>query len=309
MQIHKNGEYWILRTEVRGAHIARSLGKGTRAQALDRAAVYLSIGGFAGKDESAGEISRAYEAAHPQLAEATRAINRCTMDRLSIYRGDAESLPAWLESQGMGRQTVAKHLRTAKTIYAWAARTGRVGRNPYADVKYSPGQVQKRWKYVSVGECRAMIAAAPHRGWACLIGLARYAGLRRAEALSLRWDDIDGGLIHVWPRGDDGHSTTKQAYRAVPVSEALAELLLDRSLESPCEHVSGNISRRLHQIIKDAGVEDYAKPLHTLRKCCESDWVRIVNWPTVCQWMGHSASVSQKHYLRPTDEDIRKITG
>ena len=129
------------------------------------------------------------------------------------------------------KSTVQKIKATANRIFAAAVANGYIMRNPCAGVV---------WKHAGEGTHRflepweiATITAHwqdHHAGlWAMLM---LYAGLRRGEALALRWSDIDGDVIHV-KQGvhfEDnspisGAPKTPNAVRDVPVLGPLRDAL------------------------------------------------------------------------------------
>ncbi len=56
-------------------------------------------------------------------------------------------------------------------------------------------------------------------------------------------------------------------------------------------------------------MEPYAKVCPTLRKDCETDWLQTFDVFTVCQWLGHSPAVAQRHYHGAKDEDFQRASG
>jgi hypothetical protein len=62
-------------------------------------------------------------------------------------------------------------------------------------------------------------------------------------------------------------------------------------------------------IRKKAGVPEYARWCHTLRKNCESDWIDAgFPFHVVVEWMGHSDEVARQHYLRVNESDLQAAT-
>ena len=112
-----------------------------------------------------------------------------------------------------------------------------------------------------------------------------------------------------------GRRTTKRRTRIVPMSAKLHEILRAGFESAPsgsvlvCDVGGFNIDRRVQQIIKDAKVPEYPKPFHTLRKCCETEWMDQHPVLTVADWMGHSPEVARAHYTRPTQEALERVTG
>jgi len=55
--------------------------------------------------------------------------------------------------------------------------------------------------------------------------------------------------------------------------------------------------------------EAWAKPYHTLRKNCETDWLAAYPVMDVCRWLGHSPTVAMKHYHQTTASTMRRAAG
>lgn len=129
------------------------------------------------------------------------------------------------------KSTVQKIKTTTNRIFAAAVANGYIARNPCDGVK---------WAHVGEGTHRFLepweiqVIAEHwqdhHAGlWAMLM---LYAGLRRGEALALRWTDIDGDVIHVRQgvHFEDntpvtGDPKTPAAVRDVPLFAPIREAL------------------------------------------------------------------------------------
>jgi len=114
------------------------------------------------------------------------------------------------------------HVRNAKTTFNQAVQEDLILFNPFDRLKGTAREPDKTWKYVSLDELDELLNACPNWGWKLQIALCRLAGLRRGEALSLTWADID------WDR----HRLTviaekTGARRVVPIEPKLSQLLLD----------------------------------------------------------------------------------
>jgi integrase len=140
--------------------------------------------------------------------------------------------------------------------------------------------------------------------------LCRWAGLRRGEALSLRWADVDWQGNRLRVNAEVERETTKRRRRTAPIEPARCPsglyALLRAAFEAApagsvrvCEGLSeNNVRRSALAILRRSSVGAYAKPFHTLRKCCETDWAQGYPQHVVCEWLGHGLAVSQAHYLR-----------
>lgn len=120
----------------------------------------------------------------------------------------------------------------------------------------------------SVEDIRKIAAAAKGTRDELPIMLAIWLGLRMSEILGLKWDDLDGNVLHIRrAKVDEGEKTTKtySSQRDLPVPEYILGLM------ESAPHTSGhvipekrqNIYTRFQTICKRAGVQHYR--FHDLR--------------------------------------------
>jgi len=241
-----------------------------------------------------------------------------------ITRGTAADFRAHLDNlkdeTGKGRRlepiTVVGIVRQVKTFLQHAVDQDLLDFNPFDRQKTGNPEVSQEWAEISVADLDKILDACPNSSWRSLFALARLAGLRRGEALRLRWGDIDHstGLLSIMPEGRQ--EGTKQRARMVPMQPALATLMLAAWADQEHDGTDGpahrpgmnNIDRDARVIITRALGATYAKPFHTLRKCLESEWMSAHPIMDVCQWLGHAPAIAQKHYVRASKASIENIT-
>ncbi len=208
----------------------------------------------------------------------------------------------------MSSRTIDQHVRNARTIFNRAVDDDLVLYNPFDRLSGGLAPLVKNWHYVSIEEFQKLLDACPCQGWRTFLGLCRLAGLRQGEALAIRWDqaDLQAGRLTVWAQ------KTKRC-RIVPIAPELLPILQEaRELTDEDEKlvVTGvmhvNVWRDFAIIRKRAGIENYEKWCHTLRKNRESDWI-AAGFPfhVVVEWMGHSDEVARQHYLRVNESDLQ----
>ncbi len=148
-----------------------------------------------------------------------------------------------------------------------------------------------------------------------MFALARYAGLRRSEIERLAWADIDFRAGSITVHGESLVRTTKSRLRKCPLTRQLAAILADVHVAlpgsaGPCDGMgANNRTRDAHAIVKRAGLERYSKPLHTLRKSLETDWIDRYPIADVCEWLGNSPAVALAYYKRATPESFARAAG
>ncbi len=193
--------------------------------------------------------------------------------------------------------------------------------NPFQDYDGRPIPTDPN-HYVSMGAFNTLAKKAPSEGWRAMLGLCRLAGLRRGEALALPWEseaeDREG--VKRWIGVDFRRmrvcvvSIKTQMYREIPMSRQLAKILRAAQAENGSETVTGlsghNMTRHAAEIAEAAELDVWPKFYQAMRSSCENDWKqRGIAEPTYTAWLGHSPTVSRKHYVAPTEAEFRLVTG
>lgn len=158
----------------------------------------------------------------------------------SITPSDLDALYASLRESGLGDTSVRHVHATLRAAYNWARRDKLLAENPAAGIASPPTQARRRiavWDEATIA--RALVESDGHQRKPyrpqlvhVAIALGALAGLRPAESCGLRWDDIEGELLHVQraieqvggalhvepPKSDAGE-------RWVPIDPELARIL------------------------------------------------------------------------------------
>ena len=99
--------------------------------------------------------------------------------------------------------------------------------------------------------------------------------------------------------------------RVVPIVSRLMTLLQDAfdSAETGEERIvtlgrGGQLHRRLQAIVKTTGVEPWPRVFQTLRSSCEKEWAMDFPQYAVSKWIGHSITVSGKHYANAVPDEL-----
>lgn len=220
-----------------------------------------------------------------------------------------------------GEGTVCKIVRCVKRMFAEAADEdglGLIDRNPFQRLSSKAPKPAKNWATITVADLEAIRQACPNEGWRMLFTLCRLCGLRRGEALRLRWQDIDWARNRIVVNADIAKTTTKKARRVIPIEPDRCPTGLTAILRNALESaevgamlVCGgtqveNLDKDAKAIIARAGLAPYAKPFHTLRKNREGELARHYPQHVLKEWMGHDPEVADEHYLR-VDEDLYAV--
>ena len=218
----------------------------------------------------------------------------------------------------LGEQSVRKHTRTLRAVWAWAHHHGMVATNPFAAFHSRPLPTEPG-HHVTIAELDALLKVAPSDGWRCMFALCRLAGLRRDEARTLPWSgrvrdhrgehrtvgiDWDTKRLHIV-------STKNQRYRVVPMVPGLESLLLVvfAQADDGATSITGlsphNLTRKAQEFARAAGLEPWPKFYQSMRASRENDW-KLAGFAeaTYAKWLGHSEAVSRQHYVSPTDAEF-----
>lgn len=234
-----------------------------------------------------------------------------------ITHEDAAAWRRFLKDLGLSEAAIKTHSGNAKTMLAAAVRRKLIPENPFAMLKSGP-TASRYTRYVTPDEIERVIHACPDAEWRLLFGLARYAGLRiPSESHPLTWADVDfeRGRLTVRSPKTERHAGHEQ--RIVPITPRLMALLQERFDDCPegeerliTINGKGALIRRVRPIWKRAGVEPWSRLWQTLRSSCEKEWAMDFPQYAVSKWIGHSITVSGRHYANAVpDELLDRATG
>lgn len=217
----------------------------------------------------------------------------------------------FLKGLKLSEAAVKTHCGNAKTMIGEAVRRKLIEDSPFAMLR--SGATPSRYsRYVKPEEIDRMIDACPNTEWKLLFGLARHAGLRiPSESHLLTWADVDfeHGRLTVRSPKTEHHAGHEQ--RIIPITPKLMILLQERfdDCEEGEEHLvritgKGAVIRQARAIWKRSGVEPWERLWQTLRQSCEKQWAMTFPQYAVSKWIGHSITISGKHYANDVPEEL-----
>lgn len=115
-------------------------------------------------------------------------LGRSTLDRLTPRK--VETWVAGLRTKGLAESTVRSTYTVLRAALDTAVRDRALGENPAAIVK-RPKVTSKEASFLEAHEVDAVLEAASGSRYALLFRLLANTGMRRGEALALRWSDVD----------------------------------------------------------------------------------------------------------------------
>lgn len=147
------------------------------------------------------------------------------------------------EDRGLAVATVAKHLRSLRSMFNRGVDRGDLSENPFARMRL-PKTPSRPKRIISADETNALRAVAPNSWWRDFLLVAESTGRRLREILHLRWIDLDldHGIVRVQPRGEGTFVT--ESGEVLPVLEWSTKTHETRSVPIPTTAVTALLSRR-----------------------------------------------------------------
>jgi integrase len=232
----------------------------------------------------------------------------------SITPGDCDDWRRWLaEHEELAVNTVRRRCGIARQFFRAAHRKRLLTDNPFADMKGVGVKANRTRDYfITRDEAAKVLQSCPTNEWRLLFALARFGGLRTpSEPLALKWADVDWSVGRMTIRSPktahhDGHES-----RVLPIFPEIRPYLEQAwdEAEEGGEYVitktrnpAINLRTRLQAYIAKAGLSGWPKLWQNLRATCETELAERFPSHVVCEWLGHSQLVAQKHYLQTTDD-------
>lgn len=204
------------------------------------------------------------------------------------------------------RATVGREIKMCRQFFGAAVGAGYIGANPFATVTAWPCVNSDRTVFIDRPTIDRVMSATDSPRWHAIIALSRYGGLRcPSEVGELRWADVD------FKRGRLTIRAHKTGSRGVPLFPEVRDVLmrLDRSGEYVIDRPRGvrsTFNDRFKRLIERAGLKPWPRLFHNLRASRETELASDYAIATVCQWMGNSALIAQRHYLTVREEDYAR---
>lgn len=297
-----------------------------------------------GADQAKGLAVRTYE----QYADISKLHIVPGLGRIKIKDLKRSHVEKWLrtleaEKYERGGRTVAysaNTLRLCRAVLAmaleWARREGIAVQNVARDAKTPGGRPRPEKHAMNEDQARRLIEATRGTGLGALWALMITTGLRRGEALGLRWKDFDGESISVTSqlkieggkvtRGDLKTDKSKrklrlpnyliedlEAHRAKQIESHGTELELMFTNSMGMAIRPDNLQARFWAACNQAGIEPHsdgkAWSVHELRHTAASQLLSDqVPMQIVSRTLGHSSiGVTLDVYAHLTDRDSELV--
>ena len=235
-------------------------------------------------------------------------------DTLPLRKVTTEQAAGWrqhLQKLDLSEASIKTHAGNAKGMLNEALRRKLIDENPFRHLR-SGATPSVASHYVAPDEITRVIDSCPSAEWKLLFGLARYAGLRvPSESHLLTWADVDFEKSRLLVRSPKTERHAGHEQRMVPITPKLMELLQARfdEVEEGEPHLvtlrlSGAARRQINRILQRAKVAAWPKLWQSLRQSCEKEWAMSFPQYAVSKWIGHSITVSGRHYANSVPDEL-----
>lgn len=241
-----------------------------------------------------------------------------TLNLRDIAGGDAHDWRQSLVDKELGEATISKAVKHAKQFFSHAVRKKLLIENPFEDLTAGGEENPDRKHFVSHDVIEAVIDACPDAEWRLIVALARYGGLRvPSEVQALERTHID------WAKGrfkvpSPKTKRQKKGMRTVPIFPELEPFFLeanetaaDGSVYMITRHrgKNANLRTQLLRIIAKAGQEPWPRLFHNLRASRQTELENQFPGHVVCEWLGNSQKIADKHYHMVIEEHFAQARG
>ena len=231
---------------------------------------------------------------------------------------DVTGLVLALRSKGLSDSTIRSIYTVLRSALDGAVTDGLIARNPAALVK-RPGIERAEARHLDAASVSMLLRAAEASRYHTTLVLVAATGLRKGEALALRWSDLDldagtltvratlarigGKLIATTPK-------TARSRREIPLHEGMVAMLRRHRVTQATERLAAgdqwqnsgllfttelggpvdprNLLRIIESAAKTTGVEGIG--VHTLRHSAAVAWLESgVHIKAVADLLGHSS--------------------
>jgi len=212
----------------------------------------------------------------------------------------------------LGEATARKRCGDIRAMLKYAVKAGVMRSNPMEAVPTANiGTTQRQ--YIPEADATKVMGQLPDAQWRLLFALARWGGLRiPSEPLRLTWANINFAESRITVRSPKTERYQGKAFRTLPIFPELLRPLqdvFDQAEEGevyvlPMLHnrTAAALRKPMAKAIDAAGIEQWPRLWHNLRATRQTELEDRFPTHVVCEWIGNSPDIAQRHYLQTTDQ-------
>lgn len=250
--------------------------------------------------------SQDYPDSHERIAQIIRMHLKPHFAATLLTQVDEHAVTAYKISrqQKVKGATVGKEVRTLKAMFNKALDWGLINKNPIRKVSEPQTTDSKPAEYFTLAQLVALYNADPY--YAPVWKLLANTGMRRSEALNLKWVDVKKDTIHIL--SEPGARTKSAKWRDVPISVGARAALeaLTKSDDYVLPRVEPeSLSRAAAKLIHRAELKG---SLHTLRHTFITHMVmKGVSIRVVQVLAGHSTVAVTEKYAHHAPDHMQDV--
>ena len=134
---------------------------------------------------------------------------------------------------GAGRSSITRVTLLLSGVFASAVTDGILDKNPMQSIRRPEHKAASSRRSLTEEERSIIVAAIPSHPLGPFVACLYYLGLRRGEAIALKWGDIDwdAGLVHIertfssYAEGKVKAPKTRKSVRSIPMPDSLSDIL------------------------------------------------------------------------------------
>lgn len=235
----------------------------------------------------------------------------------SITIEEGENYREWLESENLSEAQIAKLISKTRTVFSWAVERGYANQNIFLKVYRGSYENPSREFYINPESYEKLLKACHSQEWRVFFALMRIGALRFAEALRMKWEDIDfqEQVMRVHSPKTEHH--TGKGYRSVPLFcglrgelDALRKLAGKKEvflLPELVDQSSQLLRKKALRILDRAGLPRWQKLFHNLRGSRSNELFRLLNPFEASRIIGQSIKTADKYYIHQNIDGLIEI--
>ena len=210
-----------------------------------------------------------------------------------------------MHKAGLSVGTIRRRMHSINTLFNWFVLCGMIQESPSKKLRI-PRRAKTEPRYLTEAELKRFAETpSPHRAAWLLLA---YLGLRRAELLALRWEDVNLTDQVITVRNGKGKKD-----RILPIPEALRQALEEARAEQhpqQADRVTGlskdQLMRAFYVHLEAAAIETPGITPHSLRHSFATHLTRAgVHITNMKELMGHQDIATTMRYIHHSPDTLR----